>query len=92
MVLIREDESLGYELKAVGYSRSAAKYAGIQVGRSMVLSMMISGALAGLAGVTYYLGYVGSIQPKVLISTDLMLSQCPCLVTTIPSVSYFPPC
>ena len=35
----------------------------------MVLSMMTSGALAGLAGVTYYLGYVGSIQPKVLIST-----------------------
>ena len=35
----------------------------------MVLSMTISGALAGLAGVTYYLGYVGSIQPKVLIST-----------------------
>ncbi len=60
---------LGYELKAVGYSRSAAKYAGINVGRSMVLSMTISGALAGLAGVTYYLGYVGSIQPKVLIST-----------------------
>ena len=35
----------------------------------VVLSMTISGALAGLAGVTYYLGYVGSIQPKVLIST-----------------------
>ena len=64
-----EKTKLGYELKAVGYSRSAAKYAGIKVGRSMVLSMMISGALAGLAGVTYYLGYVGSIQPKVLIST-----------------------
>ena len=64
-----EKTKLGYELKAVGYSRSAAKYAGIKVGRSMVLSMTISGALAGLAGVTYYLGYVGSIQPKVLIST-----------------------
>ena len=64
-----EKTKLGYELKAVGYSRSAAKYAGIKVGRSMVLSMMISGALAGLAGVTYYLGYVGSIQPKVLINT-----------------------
>lgn len=64
-----EKTKLGYELKAVGHSRSAAKYAGIRVGRSMVVSMMISGALAGLAGVTYYLGYVGSIQPKVLIST-----------------------
>lgn len=64
-----EKTKLGYELKAVGYSRSAAEYAGIRVGKSMVLSMTISGALAGLAGVTYYLGYVGSIQPKVLIST-----------------------
>lgn len=64
-----EKTKLGYELKAVGYSRSAAKYAGIKVGKTMVLSMTISGALAGMAGVTYYLGYVGSIQPKVLIST-----------------------
>ena len=64
-----EKTRLGYELKAVGFSRSAAKYAGIKVGKSKVLSMTISGALAGLAGVTYYLGYVGSIQPKVLIST-----------------------
>lgn len=64
-----EKTKLGYELKAVGYSRSAAKYAGIKVGRCVVLSMTISGVLAGLAGVTYYLGYVGSIQPKVLIST-----------------------
>lgn len=64
-----EKTKTGYELKAVGFSRSAAKYAGIKVGKNMVLAMTISGALAGLAGVTYYLGYVGSIQPKVLIST-----------------------
>lgn len=60
---------LGYELKAVGLNRTAARYAGIDVGRSLVLSMAVSGALAGIAGVTYYLGYFASIQPKVLIST-----------------------
>lgn len=60
--------SAGYELKAVGASPSAAKYAGIKVGKTMVTAMFISGALAGLAGVTYYLGYFGSIQPKVLSS------------------------
>ena len=64
-----EKTRLGYELKAVGCSRSAARYAGIRVGKCMVLSMTISGVLAGLAGVTYYLGYVGSIQPRVLLST-----------------------
>ena len=60
---------LGFELKAVGLNNTAARYAGIAVGRSIVLSMVISGALAGLAGVTYYLGYFASIQPRVLVST-----------------------
>ncbi|MEA5012129.1 MAG: ABC transporter permease [Angelakisella sp.] len=59
---------VGYELKTVGLNQKAARYAGINVGRSIVLSMTISGALAGLAGVTYYLGYFNSIQPKVLSS------------------------
>ena len=60
---------LGYELRAVGLNAKAAKYAGINVGRNMVLAMAISGALAGLAGATYYLGYYASIQPKTLPST-----------------------
>jgi simple sugar transport system permease protein len=64
-----EKTKLGYELKAVGFSKTAAKYAGINVGKCVVLSMTISGALGGLAGVTYYLGYLGSIQPKVLVDT-----------------------
>lgn len=60
---------IGYEIKAVGANPKAAKYAGINVGKNIVLAMVISGALAGLAGVTYYLGYFASIQPKVLAST-----------------------
>lgn len=59
---------LGYELKVVGLNRKAAKYAGIKVGKCMVTSMAISGAFAGLAGVTFYLGYYSSIQPRVLSS------------------------
>ncbi len=61
--------TLGFEIKAVGNSIRAAQYAGIQVGRTRVLAMMLSGGFAGLAGVTYYLGYFASIQPKVLVST-----------------------
>ena len=61
--------TLGFEIKAVGNSIRAAEYAGIQVGRTRVLAMMLSGGFAGLAGVTYYLGYFASIQPKVLVST-----------------------
>jgi len=59
---------LGYELKVVGLNRRAAKYAGINVGRSLITSMALSGALAGLAGVTLYMGYYTSIQPRVLTS------------------------
>ncbi|OCA88685.1 ABC transporter permease [Bacillus sp. FJAT-27225] len=59
---------VGFEIKAVGSNRNAAKYAGINVGRNTVLAMVMSGGLAGLAGVTYYLGYFSSIQPKVLSS------------------------
>ncbi|PGS47141.1 ABC transporter permease [Bacillus sp. AFS041924] len=57
---------LGYELKAVGYNRSAAEYAGISVNRNVILSMMISGGLAGLAGVTQYAGNSSLIQIGVL--------------------------
>lgn len=60
--------TFGYEQKCVGTSRFAAKYAGIHVGKNIVMAMFLSGALSGLAGVTYYLGYFGSIQPKVLPS------------------------
>ena len=59
----------GYEMKAVGFSNSASRYAGIHVGKNIVLTMILSGALAGLAGVTYYRGYFGSIQPRTLCDT-----------------------
>lgn len=61
--------TFGYELKAVGSNRKAAQYAGINVGKNMIMAMLISGALAGLAGATYYLGYFSSMQPKVLAAT-----------------------
>ena len=41
---------LGYELRAVGYNRDAARFSGINVNRSIVLCMVISGAVCGLAG------------------------------------------
>lgn len=56
----------GFELKAVGSNAKAARYAGINVGRSIVASMVISGVLAGLAGVTYFCGYFNTIVPKSL--------------------------
>ena len=58
--------TFGFELKSVGLNPKCAKYFGVKVGKSIVFSMAISGALAGLAGVTYYLGYTNTIIPKTL--------------------------
>lgn len=47
--------TLGYQLKACGANRYAARYAGIKDKRNIVLSMAIAGSLAGAAGALYYL-------------------------------------
>ena len=56
----------GFELRAVGMNARCAKYTGIKVGNRIVLSMVLAGMLAGLAGVTYYCGYYNTIVPKTL--------------------------
>ena len=50
-----EKTKFGYELKAVGYNKNASKYAGINEKRSIILSLAIAGALAGLGGALLYL-------------------------------------
>ena len=49
----------GYELRAVGQQPDAAEYGGIHVGRTWWRAMAIAGALAGLGGVNFVLGYKG---------------------------------
>lgn len=57
---------LGFELKAVGFNRHAAEYAGIPVNRSVIYAMLISGGLAGLGGASLYAGYASNIQIGIL--------------------------
>ncbi|WP_291627312.1 ABC transporter permease [Clostridium sp.] len=59
---------LGYELKAVGFNRFGAEYAGMPVNRNIVISMMIAGALSGLAGVIQYTGNANIMQIGVMPS------------------------
>ena len=47
----------GYELRAVGLQPEAAEYGGVRVGRVWVRAMVLSGALAGLGGLNFVLGY-----------------------------------
>jgi len=53
--VILNKTTFGYELKACGMGRDASRYAGINEKRSIVLSMVIAGALSGLAGAVMYL-------------------------------------
>ncbi len=64
--IILDTITLGFELKAVGFNRDCAEYAGIKVNRNIVLSMMIAGGLSGLAGLTYYTGYSLNMQIGVM--------------------------
>ncbi|MCB0195799.1 MAG: ABC transporter permease [Anaerolineae bacterium] len=48
--------TIGYRIRAVGLNPAAARYAGIQVPRTIILSMALSGAFAGLAGAVEILG------------------------------------
>ena len=47
----------GYELRAVGLQPDAAEYGGVRVGGVWARAMVLSGALAGLGGLNYVLGY-----------------------------------
>jgi simple sugar transport system permease protein len=47
----------GYELRATGLQPEAAEYAGVNVPRVWLRTMALSGALAGLGGVNFVLGY-----------------------------------
>ena len=60
----------GYELKAVGFNREAARYAGMNSRRNIILSMSISGALAGLGGASLFLLTGRNLDPVQVILTQ----------------------
>ncbi|SEQ41195.1 nucleoside ABC transporter membrane protein [Devosia sp. YR412] len=60
-VLVRKTV-LGFEIKAVGENRAAARFAGIPVDATMLKVALISGGLAGLAGVSEVAGVKGYLS------------------------------
>ena len=57
--IILNKTKLGYELKATGNNKNAAKYSGMAENRNIILTLVISGALAGLGAAMLYLtGYM----------------------------------
>jgi simple sugar transport system permease protein len=55
----------GYEIRLIGDNPNAAKYAGINIARNTILVFMVSGALAGLAGVLEIGGVVHRLQERI---------------------------
>jgi general nucleoside transport system permease protein len=54
--------TLGFELRASGFNVTAARYAGMSAGGSMMLAMALSGALAGMGGSFMVVGTVGQLS------------------------------
>ena len=55
----------GFELRAAGFNLTAARYAGMSAGGSIMLAMAISGGLAGLGGAFQVLGTVGQMSNDI---------------------------
>ncbi|MCO6450813.1 MAG: ABC transporter permease [Caldilineales bacterium] len=55
----------GYEIKLIGDNKEAARYAGLNIARNIILVMMFSGALAGLAGMSEIGGVVHRLQERI---------------------------
>lgn len=56
--IVMEKTRFGYELKATGFNKNAAKYCGMAEKRNTILTLLIGGALAGLgAGLFYLTGF-----------------------------------
>ena len=53
--VLLEKTKFGYELKATGLNKNAAKYCGMKEQRNVILTMMIAGGLAGFAAGIYFL-------------------------------------
>ena len=62
---ILERSQWGYQIKLIGDNPKAARYAGLNISRNLILVMMLSGALAGLAGMSEISGVVHRLQERI---------------------------
>lgn len=61
--------SLGYEIRAVGQSQKATRYAGVSVPRTVIVTMLIAGAFSGLAGAVQIAGVDHNLTDKYFSDT-----------------------
>lgn len=63
--LVLKYSAWGFQLKVVGESQQAARYAGISISRTILLVMLCSGALAGIAGMAEVAGITQRLQAAI---------------------------
>lgn len=61
-IVIFRNSRWGYEIKVIGASERAARYAGMNIHRNIYLVMLLSGAICGLAGMAEVSGIAGRLQ------------------------------
>lgn len=65
LMVIFNNSRWGYEIKVIGASEKAARYAGMDIKKNIYLVMALSGAVCGLAGMTEVSGIIGRLQPGI---------------------------
>jgi len=63
--LVLSKSQWGYEIRLIGDNPRAAQYAGISISQNIILVMLVSGALAGLAGMSEITGVVHRLQGAI---------------------------
>ena len=71
MYIILNKTTFGFELRACGANREAARYAGMKEKKSIILSMAIAGGIAAIGGAIYYL------NPGIELKFDSAYSKLP---------------
>jgi simple sugar transport system permease protein len=61
--LLTERTSFGLQVRTIGRNLEAAKYAGIRIPRVIIMTMLLSGAMAGLAGAIHVGGVIFTLDP-----------------------------
>jgi len=56
--------ALGFEFRVIGQNLEAARYAGMKIGRAIMLGSLIAGGLAGLGGLVLASGIIGRLRPE----------------------------
>ena len=83
--VLLEKTKFGFELRATGMNKNAAKYCGMKEKRNTIVTMMIAGGLAGLAELR-----PGWFSRQPFLAWALMESQQPSLAAFIPSERFSP--